>query len=155
MTTYRSGSFASAAAYATQGSLALQRQYPVKFTLIEGGHGDDAAKRIQDVEAKSPSDPARAESHIPARAFVVAVVTVLLALCLTFVASVVSAHAVDSAGSEEVVVQSGDTIWSLATKHSVSGVSTDDVVSWIEQHNAVDAGHLAVGQTLTVPGSAR
>lgn len=154
--TYASeGSYSS---YPTQGSLALKRPYPVRFVVIEGGRGrsDSApdgsgALARQGTARRVAAGPAQGNRALVATALIVGMALVA-SLALSSLTARTVAQALDAAGSQEVVVQSGDTLWDLARAHAVEGTSVEDVVSWIEDHNDVDPGHLRVGQTIKVPG---
>ncbi len=61
--------------------------------------------------------------------------------------------ALNSADTIEVTVAPGDTLWGIASQHSVDGIDTSDVVRWIEEVNHVEGGVIHVGQNLTVPTS--
>lgn len=53
--------------------------------------------------------------------------------------------------TEYVTVQPGDSLWGIAQRSRVSGVSTDEVVSWISSKNGLSANDLKPGQEILVP----
>lgn len=55
--------------------------------------------------------------------------------------------------TETVVVQEGDSLWSIAEGRCPAGVGTADLVSWIEAENGLGGGLLTPGQRLVVPSS--
>ncbi|MCH3943169.1 MAG: LysM peptidoglycan-binding domain-containing protein [Atopobiaceae bacterium] len=50
-----------------------------------------------------------------------------------------------------VVVSSGDSLWTLAQEHPVSGYSTSQTVRYIESSNSLGSATITPGQTLRVP----
>lgn len=56
-----------------------------------------------------------------------------------------------SAPTQAVRVHQGDTLWSLAEEYSIDGVSTRELVTWVEQANGLDSSALRPGQTLLIP----
>jgi len=51
-------------------------------------------------------------------------------------------------------VEQGDTVWTIAAAHPVSGLSTAQNADFIARLNDLDAGRLAAGTTLRVPSAA-
>ncbi len=133
--------------YLCDGTSALAPSYPT-FTLIEGGKSQ-AANTVAPEPFKSYALSYRA-----------VVVVVLLALCAfgfcalrDFQITAGVTGALDSAETTIVTVRDGDTLWGLACEHAVSGVSTKDLVKWIENENNLTSAHIISGQELTVPVS--
>lgn len=52
--------------------------------------------------------------------------------------------------TESYTVQVNDTLWSIASEHKADGMSTDQMVRWLEEENGLDSSMLHPGQTLTV-----
>lgn len=79
---------------------------------------------------------------------------VLLAIFLRF-SSDYSHHAqlVDSLSFEQITVQPGDSLWSLAREHAVKGISTDDLVGIMKARNGISDSLLQPGQSILVAGS--
>lgn len=78
----------------------------------------------------------------------------LLALALAFAA--VGLGTLDASGRPDaplapVKVVSGDTLWSIAALHPVDGLSTQQVVDLIIDHNSLESSSLAAGEILLVP----
>ena len=87
-----------------------------------------------------------AVSRIAARALLVALVVLMVGLSLARIA-----HGGSPAPDTTVVVQPGDTLWSIAASH----YPADDVrvrVDDIEQANRLRSPVIEVGQTLRLPG---
>ena len=57
----------------------------------------------------------------------------------------------ESSSRTEVVVQSGDTLWSLAQSHPLEGLSVDETVSIIRSWNDVPEGLVYPGMEIVVP----
>ena len=53
--------------------------------------------------------------------------------------------------TETVSVKSGDSLWSLAAQHGVTGVSTADVAHHIQKINGLSDTTLKPGEVLKVP----
>ncbi|MFI5282347.1 MAG: LysM peptidoglycan-binding domain-containing protein [Candidatus Dormibacterales bacterium] len=88
----------------------------------------------------------RAVWRLAARAALVALVVVMVGLGLAGIA-----HGGSPAPDVTVVVQPGDTLWSIAASH----YPADDVrvrVDDIEQANGLHSPVIEVGQTLRLPG---
>lgn len=54
---------------------------------------------------------------------------------------------------ENVVVSSGDSVWSISEKHAVDGLSTAEVKQLIQEKNHLDSLALHPGDVLKVPAS--
>jgi LysM repeat protein len=52
--------------------------------------------------------------------------------------------------AQTVVVQPGDTLWSISQRVR-PGADPRETIAWIQDANAVDAGGLQAGQSLVVP----
>lgn len=58
---------------------------------------------------------------------------------------------ISSMPMETVCVVPGDTLWTVAQNHEVSGASTQDVVEWLKVYNDLPSSTLRPGQRLVVP----
>jgi len=56
-----------------------------------------------------------------------------------------------SVETQEVTVTRGDNLWSIASEHPVTGLSTQEVVNFIEKANSLSTAMLTPGQSLEVP----
>lgn len=88
----------------------------------------------------------------------VAAAAVVLMLCAAslFVSAGVSARqgeALETIPTASIIVRSGDSLWSLAEEHPVSGYSTQEIVTWIKARNALDSATIQAGQAILVPTS--
>ena len=52
--------------------------------------------------------------------------------------------------TESYTVKDQDTLWSIAAAHGADGMSTDQMVHWLQDENGLDFSFLQPGQTLTV-----
>lgn len=82
----------------------------------------------------------------------------LFALCAASVltdelASAASEGVLSGLGEQELIVHDGDSLWSIASSLDLTGVSTEDVASWIFERNALSDSMLLTGQTLVVPAT--
>ena len=53
----------------------------------------------------------------------------------------------------EVSVSKGDTLWTIAEAHPVSGLSTREVIDLVKEWNGLESGLLSPGEVLTVPAA--
>ncbi len=134
------------ASYLCDGTSALAPSYP-SLTLIEGGKGREASP-VQDEKSV-----ACASFTIKSFAMLVLVAVMAFALCAFREASISKSveNALEGVSTTTVTVRGGDTLWGLAQDHSVTGVSTKDLVSWLEAQNNLDSAQLQPGQILVVP----
>ncbi|MGN0286773.1 MAG: LysM peptidoglycan-binding domain-containing protein [Atopobiaceae bacterium] len=87
-----------------------------------------------------------------------AVVAVVATLCVSAVLlgciqarSLLVNRTLDSTREEYVDVQPGDSLWTLAQEHPVSGADTSEVMSWIQRTNGLTDTTLRPGQEIIVP----
>lgn len=59
--------------------------------------------------------------------------------------------AVAATSREEFSVRAGDTLWSIAEEHPISGLNTADTVNVITEWNDLDGACLHIGERLLVP----
>ncbi len=52
---------------------------------------------------------------------------------------------------ETITVQPGDSLWKIAEDHNVSGVSTTDMVHYVQKINHISSDSLVSGQLLKIP----
>ncbi len=87
------------------------------------------------------------------------IVCVAFGLALSLTLSLATASEASSSDLQgepiEVVVASGDTVWSIASQYGVEGVDTRRVVYEIEQMNGLTDYSIQPGQVLIVPGGVR
>ncbi len=135
--------------YRCDGTSALAPEYPA-FTLIQGGKST-TVKPIRAVETK------RAAFSIKGLVALVLVALIACALCVVRERCISAGvyGVLDGAETTVVTVHDGDTLWGLAQNYSVSGISTKDVVEWIESENGLDSANIQPGQELIVPSSHR
>ncbi|MGO5289695.1 LysM peptidoglycan-binding domain-containing protein [Collinsella sp. LCP21S3_C7] len=139
-----------------QGNLALKLETPAApaFTVVKGGRSG-----FQTLPGKSVRSQCVATTSAPVALKASTIVALAVALTLFFVlaTSIFSArHAAyaESASNvtyENVRVQSGDSLWSLAQEHSVDGLSTQETSDIIRSVNHLEHGSLDAGDVLKVP----
>lgn len=49
------------------------------------------------------------------------------------------------------IVQPGDSLWAIASEHRVPGMSTQEVVAWLQERNGLDDALLIAGTEVAVP----
>lgn len=141
--------------YSTEGSSALVPSYPT-LTLIEGG----AARSIQREAPRSREENVGRARISRIDALTVAVCTLMVfaaLLAALFVSRAVTSSRFDAAlasiPAQEVVVETGDSVWGLAAQYPVKGYSTSELAKWITEKNSLGTSALQPGQVLMVPAS--
>jgi nucleoid-associated protein YgaU len=86
---------------------------------------------------------------IAACALIVAIA--LLGVAVSGLTSWRVSNAIEDRGVEVVLVQPGDTLWSIATRRSVDGCSTSELVRWIREQNELKSARILAGQRITAP----
>ena len=114
-----------------QGNLALKLETPAApaFTVVKGGRSS-----YQPLPVKSARTQYAAAAPTPAALKVSTIVAVAVALTLFF-----------------VLVQPGDSLWSLAEEYPIEGLSTQETSDMIRSVNHLEHGSLAAGAHLKVP----
>ena len=87
---------------------------------------------------------------------VIAALFIAIAICVVSVMSSSAqseklAASIAETPASEYVVCSGDSLWTIASSHPMSGLNTSDVVAWIIERNGLEAGLIHPGQALMVP----
>jgi nucleoid-associated protein YgaU len=86
---------------------------------------------------------------IAACALIVAIA--LLGVAVSGLTSWRVSNAIEDRGVEVVLVQPGDTLWSIATRRSVDGCSTSELVRWIREQNELKSARILAGQRIMAP----
>lgn len=117
-----------------------------RFVLIEGGR--TAGGTTEDVR------PARGLASL-AYIFVVAALVAVLAVVASQATSEAIAErrsqAIAEVPSTSYIVRSGDSVWGIAQQNPVEGLSTTEVVLYIQSKNELSSASLKPGQVLSVP----
>lgn len=85
--------------------------------------------------------------------FIAALAAVVM-VSSTLVRLTATANALQSAGNAElalVVVASGDTLWSICEAHPVEGMSTYQLVSYVQSINDINPSSLQPGDLIQIP----
>ncbi len=132
--------------YQTDGNLALRTTPTSQLTVLDGG----IARRDSHAEAHS--------SNISAfPAFIVSLAAILICLAMSYgtdlVAHQTATNSLSTAETKQIIVSSGDTLWSIAEQHPVGGASTSDIVEWIRASNNLSSSRLTIGSSIDVPTS--
>ncbi len=106
-----------------------------------------------DIEHPFGQHNAMQRTYVRRRRTTVAVVAVLLgAVFVGPVAGAVAGQRVTSPKPRTYVVETGDTLWAIASKMR-PGTDPRPLIQQIQQVNGVDAGSLSPGQRLVVPSA--
>jgi len=91
----------------------------------------------------------RKEKSLPIKEVVTSLL--VLALIFTFWAADFSSPQYEIIEHEEVVVRSGDTLWSLASNVDIDDIDTGRIVDDIRNFNEINPGDLRPGMSLKIP----
>lgn len=126
------------------------------LVLIEGGRAAGGARGPERARARKV-EPARLTVRQAALFLALGCGLVVALLAASAVSDSLSrgrvAAAVGALPVETVVVEEGDSLWSIAEERPCEGVSTSELVRWIEEQNGFSGGALVAGQRLVVPAS--
>lgn len=126
------------------GNLALDisKTNPRMFTVIEGGRFSNQANRI-------------GKSSIKTYVAIGVITFVLASIAFCFTSNWIGSRSAyqDSVSHASITVKAGDSLWSLAAKCDVQGLSTQEVSDMIASWNHLDSATLKPGQKLTVPSN--
>lgn len=151
-------SFNSSVSYQTYGSLALKPSPLVSFTVVSGEkeapvERSEKQNNREERSQKTFSEP-KAEQ---VRQMAIVMLTVTLFFSIAGLGDALRAHHRDQilsrVGVELIEVMPGDSLWGISEAHSVVGVSTEDVMSWIVEKNGLTSSMLYAGDTVMVPVS--
>lgn len=130
----------------THGNLALAVEAPapsrMDFTVIDGG------KKIDTRLVERPKHSAKA--HLLAAMLLIAAIAVSITIAAGR-SYLVRSAAIDSLEFENVTVEAGDSLWSIAERSAVPGLSTDELVQVVRDHNGLQTSTLQPGQVIAVP----
>ncbi|WP_455137163.1 LysM peptidoglycan-binding domain-containing protein [Thermophilibacter sp.] len=143
---------ATATCTAFDGNAALRVEPAGSLVLLEGGLG--ARRREGRRRERAARLTARQVTTFVLAALAVTVALVAACLVAEGRAAAQRAGALEGVGERVVVVQPGDSLWSIAEGSDVAGASTSDVVSWMMERNALRGAELSVGQRLVAPAPA-
>lgn len=136
--------------FSTEGSSALAPEPMPKLVLIEGGK-----RTVPEGVSRQCGSPVRSRGNASAIAYLIAgLLAILVAAIFASVSSTAYSESwsiLAGVGSEIVDVRSGDSLWSIASSHSVDGCSTDAVIQWIKANNHLSNSNISAGQQLIVP----
>jgi hypothetical protein len=94
----------------------------------------------------------RAASRQVVWAEIVALVLITVALIAALVVTSGRTHA--KVPSERTRVENGQTLWTLASEHPVSGLTTEQTAELIASVNHIEGGQVRAGQSIHIPASA-
>jgi len=56
-----------------------------------------------------------------------------------------------SANFQSILIEEGDTLWSIASRYEESHLTKAEFIAWIEEYNEVRADALQPGETIVIP----
>ncbi|MEE8703674.1 MAG: LysM peptidoglycan-binding domain-containing protein [Olsenella sp.] len=153
-----------AQAYEFNGSAAIAHEAGPRLSVIEGGLGSAASHAREEAPRRAGRPRAglalatrtRAQSRAAWASAVVllaagALVAVVISLGQSAARDARYASLLGSAPEQAVSVAPGDTLTSIAERHSGGSVDTRAVVDWIRERNGIEDAKLVPGQILEVP----
>lgn len=143
--------------FVSDGTSALAPEEYV-FTVWDGGISDDSHR------IKSPSSPAQTgtwynKNHEASRLYLCMLLFVIAfsGICIASISQWQHSVHINALLSQSSIqtnyVQSGDTIWSIAEKHPVAGVSTSELAHYIAHINGTSSEDLHPGDKLLIPSN--
>lgn len=132
---------------AFDGTAALE-QRATGLVLIEGGRG----RRVEGTpEPVTPRLTVWQSVAFAALGVILVTALAMTSLLVDTLAAQRGSQALSDLQESEMVVQDGDSLWSIAESLELSDASVPDVVSWIKARNGLDGSMLVAGQMLVVP----
>ena len=138
--------------YISDGTSALAPR-PCEFTLLEGGAYIAISAEFLNKRPSASYRPFSRKQLFVAALALVAIVCFLVST-YNFRATAIENEILDKlqyAPVETITVQPGDSLWKIAEDHSVSGVSTTDMVRYVQKINHISSDRLVSGQLLKIP----
>jgi hypothetical protein len=86
-----------------------------------------------------------------ARVLVCVVIMVVIVACSGMFAFQADAHSDQGDVHQEIVIGSGDTLWSIANEHSKPGESVRAYINKIKELNHLDSSMIKQGQAILLP----
>ncbi len=131
------------------------------FSVVDGGLSKPVSREATCAAADLPARSFESIQRPAASARIAwekfAVLAVLLAFIVSCAFGIASAIQKNEAFAEidfeNVVVSSGDSVWSISEKHAVDGLSTAEVKQLIQEKNHLGSLTLHPGDVLKVPAS--
>lgn len=144
-------------AFTCDGNLALDYTTSQKFIVIDGG-GDKKFVPKTHPQSFSTIKCTHSSRSLVQTVALAAISCVLfafaVALASVYVDFVLPARydaALKSVPLEEVTIESGDNLWTIASAHTPKGSTIDATLTYIKETNNLDQSDVSVGQTLLVP----
>ncbi|MGB8956329.1 MAG: LysM peptidoglycan-binding domain-containing protein [Tumebacillaceae bacterium] len=76
---------------------------------------------------------------------------VMVVWCGVMFSMIAQERAIGSSGYEEVIVNRGESLWSIAAERNVEGRDVRELIAAVRKANDLDRGPLRIGQRLLVP----
>ena len=79
--------------------------------------------------------------------------TIILAV-VVFILSVICSFSLDNASQtpfKSVLINEGDTLWSIANQYQNHSLTKVEFIEWIEEYNGIRADKVQPGQTIVIP----
>lgn len=138
-------------AYGIDGTSALKLVQTRELLLISVTQATHTRSRARNRTAQANDEKTGLHKSFTIAACALIVAIALLGMAVSGLTSWRVSNAIANRGVEVVLVQPGDTLWSIATRRSVDGCSTSELVRWIREHNELKSARILAGQRITAP----
>lgn len=108
-------------------------------------------RRYEPLQKKSPMQSRDSQNSFLRLLVAFALVAGIVSVAVGNVQNDAVCKSLSDAQAKSVAVMPGDTLWSIAERYAVEGVSTYDEVQWIRTQNDLSTGELRVGTKIVVP----
>lgn len=136
-----------ATTYSTDGATALAAPHSTQLKLVYDSRYDKSRMQLRE-QRQTPM-------HFGVYAIALAMV-LLMGTISTVVNNMrhdAAFAAINSQPTESICVRVGDSLWTVASRHAVDGVCTNDIVEWIRASNDLKTSELHPGQRLIAPSA--
>jgi hypothetical protein len=133
------------------GTTALKLVQTRELWLIGATEATHTRSRDCNCPAQANHEKTRLHKLFTIAACALIVAIALLGVAVSGLTSWRVSNAIEDRGVEVVLVQPGDTLWSIATRRSVDGCSTSELVRWIREQNELESARILAGQRITAP----
>ena len=135
--------------YSCSGTSALAPSSRSHLRLVYDSRYDS----IKSNSVAREKDAPRARNTLLVAAFAMMLLVGSLSLLVANARDHAVSNAFEQANTQTIRARANDSLWSIASRYEVDGVSTYDVVQWIKAHNDLSTSAIRPGEELVVPAS--
>lgn len=93
----------------------------------------------------------RRSSNTIKKGFLSIAALLLISLCINFIPTTVKAETCEPTSYESVLINNGDTLWSIAKEYNTSDISTNDYIDEIKTINGLTGDSINGGNYILIP----